>query len=109
MSIMENKSRNRNNTLCVRLSDTEKKIIKSKAKERSVSITDYILSVILIDEAENNEIYVEIMKRLRAVTRRLDLISGELNKAQQRSIDFEDVKDMQVEIKALVIELSAAQ
>lgn len=106
---MENSKRSRNSTLSIRLSKAEKELIKSKAKRQSASLTDYILTVILKNESESNEVYKELMKLLKAVTKLLAEISDELKKAKQRSIDYEDVKDMQVEIKALIIELLATK
>jgi len=106
---MVNNHRTRQDTLSVRLSETEKELIRTRARARSLSLTDYILTALIIDEAESNKIYVNILKKLKAVFKQLDEISIMIKGSRELEINFNDVKDLQADIKALVIELSAVQ
>ena len=99
--------RKRNSTMTIRLTNDEKCVIAAKARGRSQSISEYVLGVLLLDESEPIKRCQLIMRQMKLITDKLDGVSEQLKKQEAKSVDFQDIIDMQNELKNQMLALSA--
>lgn len=104
---MTHTERKRSTTMTIRLTDHEKKAITAKARSKAQTITEYILGVVFMDESEAVNRHQSIMKQMKEITDKLDVVSKHLKSQDAKSIDFQDIIDAQNELKAQMMTLSA--
>lgn len=101
------KTRQRNKTLSIRLSETEKELLISKAKQRGQNITEYILSKVLYELGVELICLLELLKTVRKVSDRLDLIQNTISQNKDLTTLFHEILDKQKEINNQIIKFSA--
>ncbi len=99
--------RKRNSTMTIRLTNDEKCVIAARARGRSQSISEYVLGVLLLDESEPIKRCQLIMRQMKLITDKLDGVSEQLKKQEAKSVDFQDIIDMQNELRNQMLALSA--
>ena len=99
--------RKRKSTITIRFTNDEKCVIAAKARGRSQSITEYVLGVLLLDESEPIKCCQIIMRQMKLITDKLDSVSEQLKKQEAKSVDFQDIIDMQAELKNHMLAMSA--
>ena len=101
------KTRHRNKTLSIRLSENEKELLIRKAKQRGQNITEYILSTVLYESDVDHVYLIEMLKVLRKVSDRLDLIENTVSQNKDLTTLFHEILDKQKEINNQIIKFSA--
>ena len=103
------KTRQRNKTLSIRLSENEKELLIRKAKQCGKSITEYILSTVLYESDVDHVYLIEMLKALRKVSGRLDSIQKQNTVSQNKDLMtlFQEILDRQKEINNQIIKFSA--
>ena len=103
------KTRHRDKTLSIRLSENEKELLIKKAKQRGQNITEYILSTVLYETSVDHIYLIETMKGVREVSDRLDLIQKQNTVSQNKDLTtlFQEILDKQKEINNQIIKFSA--
>ena len=104
---MTHTERKRSTTMTIRLTDNEKKAIAAKARSKPQTITEYILGVVFMDESEAVSRHQSIMKQMKEIADKLDVVSEQLKSQDAKSVDFQDIIDAQNELKAQMMTLSA--
>ena len=99
--------RKRNATMTIRLTKDEKSVISAKARSKAQTITEYILGVLLMDESEAVSRYQSIMKQMKEITDKLEIVSEQLKSQDSKFVDFQDIIDIQNELRGQMITLSA--
>ena len=99
--------RKRNSTMTIRLTNDEKCVIAAKARGRSQSVTEYVLGVLLLDESEPIKRCQIILRQMKLITDKLDGVAEQLKMQEAKSVDFQDIIDMQNELKNHMLALSA--
>ena len=96
-------NRKRNQTLSIRLTDSEKSAINKKSKKAKITLTEYILKSSL-----QSEIKVIDLQPLLVELKRIgnNLITRKINSGAFCSYNFEEVIDMQRKIYDAIIKLS---
>ena len=103
------KTRHRNKTLSIRLSENEKELLIRKAKQRRQNITEYILSTVLYESDVDHVYLIEMLKVLREASGRLDSIQKQNTVSQNKDLTtlFHEILDKQKEINNQIIKFSA--
>lgn len=102
---MAEKTSKKNRTLTIRLTDYEKNTVVAKANRCNMSVTKFVLSRLIIDFTQNDE-YVKAMRCLKKLSDMLVEISKE-SKETYILNDFQDILDLQLELKNEMIEIAS--
>lgn len=93
--------------MTIRLTDDEKNVIAAKARSKAQTITEYILGVVFLDESEAVNRHQSIMKQMKEIADKIEVVSGQLKSHDAKSVDFQDIIDTQNELRAQMIAISA--
>lgn len=89
-------ARKKNQTLTIRLSEYEKRAISAKARNNSCGLSEYVIGTLLSDGDETATRYRELLMRMKDISDKLE----SLKSANKKSPDFQDILDVQKELKA---------
>ncbi len=101
--IIEN--RKRNQTLSIRLTQSEKSAIISKAKKSKLTLTEYILESSLQTEIKVVDLQ-PLLVELKRIGNNLNQITRKINSGAFNSYNFSEVIAMQRKIYDVIIKLS---
>lgn len=105
MSVIQN-VRLRSTTLTVRLTEEEKQAIVAKAHSRSLNLTEYLVSTLLLESSEERHRHILFMKQLECISDKLASIAIMIKEQGIKSTEFQGVIDMQKELKEQVIDIA---
>lgn len=89
------KSRKRNCSLTIRLTDNEKKYLKRKAEKSQMSMTDFIIALTLKKPVGSSENLNHILIKLKIISDKLKQIETEIRAGNFEQNHFQDILDMQ--------------
>ena len=89
------KSRKRNCSLTIRLTDNEKKYLKRKAEKSQMSMTDFIIALALKKHVSSSENLNHILIKLKIISDKLKQIETEIKAGNFEQNHFQDILDMQ--------------
>ena len=89
------KSRKRNCSLTIRLTDNEKKYLKRKAEKSQMSMTDFIIALTLKKPVGSSENLNHILIKLKIISDKLNQIETEIRAGNFEQNHFQDILDMQ--------------
>ena len=98
-------NRKRNQTLSIRLTDSEKSAINKKSKKAKITLTEYILKSSLQSEIKVIDLQ-PLLVELKRIGNNLNQITRKINSGAFCSYNFEEVIDMQRKIYDAIIKLS---
>ncbi len=102
-------NRNRNCTLSLRLTTREKDLLREKAAQSSLTITEYIVSSLLDGKETELECLRGILKLMRNMSQMLDKITGRFSDDVVQKQELQEVKDLQNIVFSQLIKLSASE
>ena len=97
--------RKRNQTLSIRLTQSEKSAINKKSKKAKITLTEYILKSSLQSEIKVIDLQ-PLLVELKRIGNNLNQITRKINSGAFCSYNFEEVIDMQRKIYDAIIKLS---
>lgn len=89
------KSRKRNCSLTIRMTDNEKKYLKRKAEKSQMSMTDFIIALTLKKPVGSSENLNHILIKLKIISDKLNQIETEIRAGIFEQNHFQDILDMQ--------------
>lgn len=103
-------NRNRNCTLSLRLTAREKDLLREKAAQSSLTVTEYIVSSLLDGKEAELECLRGILKLMRNMSQTLDMMTGRFSDDVVQKQELQEVKDLQNNIVfSQLIKLSASE
>lgn len=89
------KSRKRNCSITIRLTDNEKQYIKRKAEKSQMSLTDFIIASTLKKPVGSSGNLNHILIKLKIISDKLNQIETEIRAENLEQNHFQDILDMQ--------------
>ena len=100
------KSRKRNCSLTIRLTDNEKQYIKRKAEKLQMSLTDFIIASTLKKPVGGSENLNDILIKLKPISDKLNHIETEIRLGNFEANHFQDILDMQKNLFETICEMT---
>lgn len=86
-------------TISVRVSEITKNAISARARKFGMSLSDYIIYISLGELDKTQQRLFAVFEQEREITKRLDKLCKAFSDRDIRNIQFEEVRDMQIQIK----------
>lgn len=102
-------NRNRNCTLSLRLTAREKDLLREKAAQSSLTVTEYIVSSLLDGKEAELECLRGILKLMHNMSQTLDMMTGLFSDDVVQKQELQEVKDLQNIVFSQLIKLSASE
>lgn len=101
-------NRRRDQTLTIRLTDSEKKKIIAKSKKSKMSTTDFIIACADNAVIKTPEDLRPVVSQLKRIGNNINQIAVKVNSGAVYSVNFDEVLDMQNKIYEKVFEIANA-
>lgn len=103
------KHRKRNQSLTIRLTESEKQYMKRKAIQSKTSLTNYIIALSLGKSIDGSENVTLILTKLKSIGDKLNQIETEIKSGEVKTEHFQEILDMQNNLYEKLFEMARNQ
>lgn len=103
------KHRKRNQSLTIRLTESEKQYMKRKAVQSKMSLTDYIIALSLGKSIDGSENVTLILTKLKSIGDKLNHVETEIKAGNFETEHFQEILDMQNNLYEKLFEIARNQ
>lgn len=103
------KHRKRNQSLTIRLTESEKQYMKRKAVQSKMSLTNYIIALSLGKSIDGSENVTLILTKLKSIGDKLNHVETEIKAGNFETEYFQEILDMQNNLYEKLFEMARNQ